>query len=184
MANDAPKVGQLVPDGERRRDAIHVAVVPATLHRHSSAAKPGEHVGIAEFLQGEPICDSWEVREFIGVIDPFLKEKVRPGQRFWLFLYPESITSLRHYWTHPVFAAAAQREADKAKEDLLYAVRSADVSPGRDAPRIDRQEANLIQMRRIVGKARHARTKSEVELMRQVRGPEGVRLHGGRERRR
>jgi hypothetical protein len=43
----------------------------------------------------------------IGVVDPFLVKPVEPGQRFWLFLYPGSITGLRHVWSHPAFAAVA-----------------------------------------------------------------------------
>ena len=89
-----PNLGER-PDDDARRDAVHVAVAPVVADQ---LLPPGAHVGLTD--EG---AASAAVRP-IGVVDPFLKEPVRPGQRFWLCLYPNTVTSLRHVWTHPAFA--------------------------------------------------------------------------------
>src|SRR5437879_9701229 len=96
-----PRLGQLIKDGDRRRDAIHIAVAPVMA---AERLTPGQHVGLIQEGNPELVgpCD-----RNIGVVDPFLAGEVEPGQRFWLFMYPNTVTSLRHIWTHPAFTAVA-----------------------------------------------------------------------------
>jgi hypothetical protein len=52
----------------------------------------------------------------VGVVDPFLFELVKPGDRFWLLLNPGSITGLRHDWSHPDFPNRAASDTAEAEE--------------------------------------------------------------------
>lgn len=84
-------IGRLIT-GDQYRDAIHVAIVPMVAGARLFAAL---HVSVANGTAFPSQTDR------IGIVDPFLTDPVMPGERFWLFLYPGSITSLRHVWTHP-----------------------------------------------------------------------------------
>ena len=99
----------MIEDGDRRRDAIHIAVAPVTA---AVRLAPGQHVGLVRDDDLELVgpCE-----RTIGVVDPFLAAEVEPGQRFWLFLYPGTITGLRHVWTHPAFTAAAAAVKEKLR---------------------------------------------------------------------
>lgn len=88
-------IGKLLPD-EAAKDAIHIAVAPAVAR---VKVFPGQDVGLA--------ADSDLTAPHVGIVDPFLREPVFPGQRYFLFLYPNTITGLRHEWTHPLFDGAA-----------------------------------------------------------------------------
>ena len=98
MATTELPLGQLITSSQQR-DAIHIAVAPVVAGERLS---PGDHVALAtndkETVYLSPVS--------IGVVDPFLKTRVMPGERFWLFLYPQTITSLRHDWSHPAFEPA------------------------------------------------------------------------------
>lgn len=97
---------------EHHRDAIHCAIAPVVA---GEDLKPGTHVGISESGKAYRSSDK------IGVVDPFLDHsRVRAGETFWLFLYPGTITSLRHEWTHPAFEQKnePQSEVESSKRWL------------------------------------------------------------------
>lgn len=87
------------------RDAVHVACAPMFANCDLS---PGEHVGIVR----DGVAGHHE--PFIGIVDPFLTEPVIKGERFWLVLYPKSVTGIRHEWTHPAFQG--QPDSPTARE--------------------------------------------------------------------
>lgn len=90
------KLGQLI-DETAQRDAIHIAIAPVVA---GMDLEPGQRVG---FFKGNEIVTGVSGVPSVGIIDPFLKETVKAGQRCWLFLFPNTVTSLRHEWTHPLF---------------------------------------------------------------------------------
>lgn len=88
-------IGELV-QGDPGRDAIHIAVAPVEAQWELGPGRP-----VTLNPAGKAIGCSYE--KAVGIVDPFLRGQVSPGQKFWLFLKPNTITSLRHDWTHPNF---------------------------------------------------------------------------------
>lgn len=110
MSSDTT-LGSLIEAGAER-DAIHIAVAPV---QAGEDLAPGSHVGFlphshAAHVVG--ICD-----RTIGIVDPFLKEWVREGQWFYMCLYPRTITSLRHNWSHPDFPCVAPPVPVEVEDD-------------------------------------------------------------------
>ena len=91
------KLGQII-EGEQQRDAIHVAVYPVTA---AQVLAPGQPIGFID----EGKSNVGITPKPIGIVDPFLTRLICAGEQFWMFLYPNTITSLRHDWTHPAFEA-------------------------------------------------------------------------------
>jgi hypothetical protein len=89
-------IGKLC-NGTEGRDAIHFAVAPLEA---AERLAPGQHVGMKD---GKLTAE----KPHVGIIDPFLPAPVFPKDRCWLFLYPATITALRHNWSHPAFPEAA-----------------------------------------------------------------------------
>lgn len=86
---DAPNLGKIIT-GEAQRDAIHVAIAPMVA---TERVHPGQRVN----------ANGGASQPHVGIVDPFLDRAAMAGDRFWLFLFPNTVTSLRHQWTHPAF---------------------------------------------------------------------------------
>lgn len=109
--NNTPEIGKIVKDTNAQRDAIHFAVAPCVAG-HTLA--PGAWVQLKD---GQAInAMSWYS---VGIVDPFLTAPVKAGERFWLMLKPNTVTSLRHDWTHPQFAPSVRVDPPHPDEERL-----------------------------------------------------------------
>lgn len=91
---------------EQHRDAVHMAIAPAVAGERLLS---GQHVSI---VGGKAV----KAEDSVGIVDPFLRVSVKEGETFWIFLYPGTITSLRHEWTHPAFAQDTPEFTEAHKE--------------------------------------------------------------------
>jgi hypothetical protein len=101
-------LGKII-DSPQERDAVHIAVAPVVASENMA---PGNRICFT--AQG----DTENVRlsmpndaDAIGIVDPFLRNLVLAGEKFWMFLLPNTITSLRHDWTHPDFDSVEGNES-------------------------------------------------------------------------
>ena len=110
-----------------RRDAIHVAVVPA---RAGEALMPGEHV----FLEQEDsvlTCFSKGVpkKPRVGIVDPFLDQDIEAGEYVWVCLYPGSVRSIRHDWSHPAIDGDESVKLEESVDFMNEAAALLDMKP-------------------------------------------------------
>lgn len=105
------------PDDESGRDAIHIAVFPAVA---GQAMRPGARVGLSGDSQETVVL----MDDGIGIVDPFLRKKLNRGDRCFVLLYPNTISGLRHVWSHPMFVDLAAKSA-QTPNDQLEAERAA-----------------------------------------------------------
>lgn len=90
------ELGKLITT-KQFRDATHIAIQPVTAFENLEV---GQDIGIHHYDDG--IWFVWS-KNPVGIVDPFLKEDVKKDEEFWLWLYPNTVTSLRHSWISPAF---------------------------------------------------------------------------------
>lgn len=114
------------------RDAIHLAVEPVVAGMLLTA---GKHIGFDEngLAVTQEIASYKKIKNFklLGIVDPFVKGEVQPGDRFWLVVYPRQIKSLRHVWEHPDFpeSVATNVAVDYWPQEVAKATLERDPAP-------------------------------------------------------
>jgi hypothetical protein len=106
------------PARDAGRDAVHIAILPVVAYE---PLNPGDHVSIVPDYTVGGTSDSPAVRrggKTIGIIDPFKKGLVPTHNLCWLLLYPNTITSLRHHWTHPDLPAELSASVEDSEKWL------------------------------------------------------------------
>jgi hypothetical protein len=96
-------LGRLASKGSQR-DAIHVAIVPVVAAMSLSS---GEHIGLDSERKASIHAKK------IGIVDPFLAKGVEAGELFYLVLYPNTVTGMRHHWFHSDFTDATDAPSGK-----------------------------------------------------------------------
>jgi hypothetical protein len=116
VSTDALETLGMIHFREEKRDAIHLAVIPAEA---GESLRPGSHV---EMESGKAF--SVRAGHGVGIVDPFIHDIVQAGARFWLVIYPRKITSLRHVWSHPEFPDELAPQAVDGESDAVRAAKS------------------------------------------------------------
>jgi hypothetical protein len=103
IAKDAvATMGDILPDDVGGRDAVHVAVISVTAGE--DGLRPGTRIGFMDkpSVDGQVFAAvGGAVATTLGIVDPYLRSPPKKGERFWLYLLPRTITSLKHQWSHP-----------------------------------------------------------------------------------
>jgi len=90
------RIGKLL-DADATRDAVHIAVLPVIA---DADIYPGEQVKLVYGTTDRAVRAGYN-RPGIGVADPFLKDYIEAGQRFFVFIHPNTVIGMRHVWEHP-----------------------------------------------------------------------------------
>lgn len=81
------------PSIQYEKDAVHIAVI---------AVIAGEDLSAGTQVAKGANEHYFKSTKSVGIVNPF-SGRVKKGDLFWLMLNPNTITGMRHNWTHPDF---------------------------------------------------------------------------------
>lgn len=114
VLTEAGKVLGTIIDETVKRDSVHIAVEPVVA---KVALQPGQLIRL--YKADSNVATSANSQDYQGIVDPFLLDSVKPGQRFLMFLKPGSMMTLRHVWDCPGFKTSVET-VEKIVERVVY----------------------------------------------------------------
>jgi len=105
--------------GEHHKDAIHIPVMPVFA---DEIIVPGAKLAKSENpkKQGFRVKTAFHPSDAIGICDPYLRTSTRIDDQFLMFLFPGTVTNLRHDWTHPNIKLPNAPKAESTKRSRDY----------------------------------------------------------------
>jgi hypothetical protein len=125
MAEDTiTKLGKLQMS-DQGRDAIHIAVL--TMQAKEEIYAYGLQ-GVDRF--GGIVRPDHEIA--IGIVDPFLPQdtQISPGEWFYVYLKPGTISGLKHVWSHAEFGEEGPKPVTRAMERIQRFCASVGIQTG------------------------------------------------------
>lgn len=95
-----------VPKSDDLRDALHIAVISGVA---GEKLRAGQNVKIQE-----GVWMSCNISNRMAVVDPYIRRPLNKGDLFWACLMPNSVTDVKHVWTHPDFPVKEETAMGKA----------------------------------------------------------------------
>jgi len=114
VAQEIVPLGKLITEPHPARDAVHIAVEPVIAAGPLGVNARLKIVGTDD-KTGLLLVDVADGPEAAGIVDPFLPYPPVRGERFFLCLFPNTVTSLKHFWSHPAFPDRNLTDDDKAR---------------------------------------------------------------------
>lgn len=105
-----PVIGKILAvDQEYERDAIHVPIMSVVALEE---LLPGQKIDLKKMQRWEPMLrESFGASKAktkassVGIVDPYLKDPVKVGEKFYCWIKPSTVHKLWHEWEHPIFDA-------------------------------------------------------------------------------
>ena len=85
------------------RDAVHLALYQVTLGQNISGWNKARKLTVKENGRAYKYNEHNKNEVAYGILDPFISQDLKVGDKVWMVLFPGMIKSFHHVWNHDLF---------------------------------------------------------------------------------